>query len=869
MGIVNPAIYAIGKSSANYASSFHDITTGNNFSDVSPNQFSAVPGYDLCTGWGTPNGSNLINALVFPVASPVIDAAGTTLVAESCFPTNGAIDPGEEVTVSFALKNVGTLDTTNLVVTLLATNGVGLPSGPRNYGMLASSGSAVSQPFSFTALGSCGGTITPTFQLQDGNANLGTVTFTLPLGSLSAVFSENFDGVSTPALPSGWTSSGGGADAAWVTTSSAADSSPNAAFGTEAANVGSNALITANITLPAGAASQLSFRNNYNLEAKTFDTTTAYDGGVLEIKIGTGAFTDILTAGGSFVTGGYNRTISSSYRNPLGGRRAWSGNSGGFISTVVNLPESAAGQTVQLCWRCGTDSSVGGAGWYIDSVAISNLTCCSGNVADVAMDDSVSPADVNVSSNVTFTLTVTNFGPDAADLVTVTDNLPAGLTFTSATVSQGTWVDNGNSFSAALGTMANLGTATVTIQAAASVAGQWSNNAAVSSLTPDSDSANNTSAVVASVNSPPTISGITNVVTAQDAAAGPIGFTIGDAETPASALILSASSSNPGLIDAAHIVFGGGGANPTVTLTPLPGQDGASTITLSVSDGMATANTSFLLTVTPVNHTAVLAAIPNFTMLEKDTLAFTNKASDSDQPTQTLTYSLSNAPAGAVIDPASGIFVWTPAEDQGPSTNLITVVVTDNGTPPMSAAQSFNVIVLESNEPPVLALISNRTIHAGMTLTVTNSATDPDIPTNSLTFSVDAGPAGVGIDATNGVLSWTPDNSFVNTTNTITVVVTDYNPAAVNSQHLSDSNSFAVIVAPPPALSSGAISNGVLTLTWSAIPGQKYRVQFSSNLSGSGWTDLSPDVTANDITATQTDSSVLDAQRFYRVLVLP
>jgi subtilase family serine protease len=63
VGFINPAIYTIGKG-ANYTADFHNITTGNNFSKSSPTNFPAVPGYDLCTGWGTPNGTNLINALV-------------------------------------------------------------------------------------------------------------------------------------------------------------------------------------------------------------------------------------------------------------------------------------------------------------------------------------------------------------------------------------------------------------------------------------------------------------------------------------------------------------------------------------------------------------------------------------------------------------------------------------------------------------------------------------------------------------------------------------------------------------------------------------------------------------------------------------
>jgi subtilase family serine protease len=63
VGFLNPALYAIGMG-PNYHSCFHDVTVGNNFSPSSPGEFSAEPGYDLCTGWGTPAGQNLIDVLV-------------------------------------------------------------------------------------------------------------------------------------------------------------------------------------------------------------------------------------------------------------------------------------------------------------------------------------------------------------------------------------------------------------------------------------------------------------------------------------------------------------------------------------------------------------------------------------------------------------------------------------------------------------------------------------------------------------------------------------------------------------------------------------------------------------------------------------
>jgi subtilase family serine protease len=62
-GFLNPAIYSIAQSSL-YGSCFHDITVGNNTWSNSPDAYFAAPGYDLCTGWGSPAGQSLINALV-------------------------------------------------------------------------------------------------------------------------------------------------------------------------------------------------------------------------------------------------------------------------------------------------------------------------------------------------------------------------------------------------------------------------------------------------------------------------------------------------------------------------------------------------------------------------------------------------------------------------------------------------------------------------------------------------------------------------------------------------------------------------------------------------------------------------------------
>jgi hypothetical protein len=330
---------------------------------------------------GVPNSTNgLLQdfALVIyngaSVTAPVINVSGANLVSESCAPTNGVIDPGEQVTLAYALQNVGNVNTTNLVATLQTSGGVIALIGPQSYGALIAGGAAVSMPFTFTAAGTCGTTITNTFTLQDGATSLGSVRVVTTLGKFtsSTTFTQNFDGVTAPALPAGWVATNSGAQSAWVTSASARDSAPNSAFATDASAVGITDLTSPAIPIISPQA-QLMFRNNYITES-------TYDGGVLEIKIGSGGFADILSAGGSFVSGGYNGTISTLYSNPLAGRSAWTGNSGGFVTTTVNLPAAAAGQNIQLKWRCGSDSSQNSTGWYIDTIAIQDgaWSCCAG-----------------------------------------------------------------------------------------------------------------------------------------------------------------------------------------------------------------------------------------------------------------------------------------------------------------------------------------------------------------------------------------------------------------------------------------------------------------------------------------------------------
>src|SRR5262249_43021885 len=142
------------------------------------------------------------------------------------------------------------------------------------------------------------------------------------------------------------------------------------------------------------------------------------------------------------------------------------------------------------------------------------------------------------------------------------------------------------------------------------------------------------------------------------------------------------------------------------------------------------------------------------------------------------------------INAATGVFSWTPSEAQGPGSYSITVRVTDNGTPALNDARTFSVTVNEVNRAPVLTAIANQTIDEQTLLSFTATATDPDIPANTLTFSLDAGaPAGASIDAATGVFTWTPTEAQGPGAYSITVRATDN-----GSPSLSDAKSFSVTV---------------------------------------------------------------------------
>ena len=167
---------------------------------------------------------------------------------------------------------------------------------------------------------------------------------------------------------------------------------------------------------------------------------------------------------------------------------------------------------------------------------------------------------------------------------------------------------------------------------------------------------------------------------------------------------------------------------------------------------------------------------------------------------------------------------------------MITVVVTDTnavaiGNQLLSATNKFTVVVREANVAPQLAAITNQSLHFGLPLSVQVTATDSDLPVNTLTFSLDQSPTNMSINAANGLVTWMPLESQVGT-HPITVRVMDN-----GSPSMSATQSFQVTVnGSGSSLAINVLAGGLKQLNISGDAGLMYELQVSTNLTS--WDNL-------------------------------
>jgi hypothetical protein len=210
-----------------------------------------------------------------------------------------------------------------------------------------------------------------------------------------------------------------------------------------------------------------------------------------------------------------------------------------------------------------------------------------------------------------------------------------------------------------------------------------------------------------------------------------VSFAIADAETPAASLTVQATSSNAALVNAAGIGLGGSGGSRLVTLSPRSNATGVTTITLSVSDGTATTQRAFTLTVSAANDPPGFVSLAPLVSTTRDVPAsFAVTLTDSDSPGPGLT--LSAATTNAVLLPQGGIAIVATGSTASTRTFQVTL------TPGLGRTGSGTVILDARDGSTATA--------ASVAFAVTAAPAAPNPPT-ALTATAE------GLNVT---LAWTP-----------------------------------------------------------------------------------------------------------------
>ena len=418
--------------------------------------------------------------LILETDGSLILPAGVALISESG-PVNGVIDPGETVTLLFGLRNANGTNTANLVATLLATNGVANPSGPQTYGTLVAHGPSVSRPFTFTAAATNGQTISAILQLSDGGTVLSNAVFSFTVGKQPVTFANtNVVVINDAAAATPYPSV--------ITINNMNGLVTQGTVSLNGLSHGNPRDIDALLVSPSGQKVLLMSHcgstflvNNVNL---TFDDTASRS----------------LPQNAQITSGTYLPTAY--YSQPP------------FPPAPAPFPPNAtaAPYTTSLSTLNGSSANGSWALYVIDdnplfSGSIANgwavnltLTGPVPASADLALGMSASAGTVVATSNLTYTVFLTNAGPALATNIVVTDTLPAGSALVSSNPSQGsvsatTGVATWNISSLAYGATASL---SLTVRAPAG--GTMTNSATVTTATgdpnPEDDSASVTTTVI-------------------------------------------------------------------------------------------------------------------------------------------------------------------------------------------------------------------------------------------------------------------------------------------------------------------------------------------------------------------------------------
>ncbi len=488
----------------------------------------------------------------------------------------------------------------------------------------------------------------------------------------------------------------------------------------------------------------------------------------------------------------------------------------------VTIDEDSATQTVSF-------SGVGsGAPDEVQSLVVTATTSTPALVSDltvtyaspaatgmlsfVPVANANGPASITVTvndggaTNNTFSRTFTvhinsiNDLPSIADIADVqtTEDVPAGpipLTVADLETPLASLVVTGSSSNPSLVNSGSFSfdlsgaNPTVTITPLANQSGQTT----LTIMVTDGDNASASTSfelTVLPANDAPTISNIADQTIPEDTSSPAIAFTLSDPESPATDLVVFASSADPSILPPSGLTLGGSGANRTIILTPLSNRTGAVTVTITAVDPQgAWSSRSFGVNVTDVNDAPVISSLPAQTILE-DTATGPLSVVVGDLETSAnalvVTGASSNpslVPNGNIVIGGTGpnrTVVVTPAANQfGNATITLTVADGQNGT----ATSQFVLTVAPVNDLPTLNPLVDMALNANVgPQTVLLSGISSGAPNESQTLSVTATSSNPGVipqptvnytsPNTGGNLQFTPVHNAAGSA-TVTVTVSD------------------------------------------------------------------------------------------------
>jgi uncharacterized repeat protein (TIGR01451 family)/uncharacterized delta-60 repeat protein len=368
--------------------------------------------------------------------------SGTSFQTGSILPGTGVVYPNDTVTISFGLRDIAGGGTTNLVATMLATNGVTNVVAPATYGKLDQNGPTVARPFTFTAIGTNGQNITATMSLQDGTANLGQVAFGFTLGGFVTSLTN-----SEP-----------------ITILDSANP-PTRATNAFAPGFGYPSIITA-AGIP-GVVTKVTvtlanFGHQFPHDVDTLLSSPGGQSSVLMSKCGLGFSVSNVTLTFDQSAGGYvpltNAITNGTYLPTT--------NSANVMAELPTVPlgEQGVPPAPIAPYSANLSAFVGGqangtwALWIVDTVTLDSGVISNGWIlnissgaaveADSDLELAVSPTPIaaTISNVLTYAITVTNFGPSPATNVVLNDTLPAGVIYVTNTCNCATSTNGGLTF---------------------------------------------------------------------------------------------------------------------------------------------------------------------------------------------------------------------------------------------------------------------------------------------------------------------------------------------------------------------------------------------------------------------------------------